>query len=68
MTILGLVVELGKSRMDVLVEHLGVRRRIRYRWYDKEQTDVPPANWVDHVEYEMQDVLAKLKRGGVPFL
>jgi hypothetical protein len=45
----------GKYRMEVLVEDPdGKARLIEVSWYAKAQTDVPPANWWEMVQGEVE--------------
>ena len=62
----------GKQRMDVGVFDpvLGDRRLIKYRWFNKVASDVPPENWYDailgEVEFQRSRELSKAKGRFVP--
>ena len=55
----------GKQRMDVAVYDpvLDDRRLIKYRWFNKVTTDIPPIGWyeavVGEVEYQRSQELNK---------
>jgi len=63
---------LGKQRMEVGLFDpvLGGRRLIKYRWFDKVTTGVPPENWykaiLGEVEYQRTQELNKAKGRFVP--
>jgi hypothetical protein len=67
MKILRVVLELGKSSMHVLAEYQGVRKNVKYTWETKIRTDVPPADWEDHVLFEMEDIYSQERLGRFSF-
>jgi len=65
MTILRVVLELGKSSMHVLAEYRGVRRNVKFTWSNRIRTDVPPVGWEEHVLFEMEDIYSQVKLGRI---
>lgn len=40
------ILHVGASRMDVVAEDVGgERRKVVYRWREREQGDIPPSTW-----------------------
>lgn len=56
----------GKQKMDVVFEDGDQRRMVKFAWFAKERTNVPPAHWYDSALRETKFMDAERKRGGIP--
>lgn len=72
--LIAVVLHLGQSKLEAVVDDgTGMRRRINLSWVNRRAGDLPPENWFDQVEGEVNyqkgnagDPLAKLLKGGFP--
>jgi len=55
----------GKKRMEVGVEHNGVKRMVVFRWEAKGDSDVPPDHWWGAVLRELDWSDGEKARGWV---
>jgi len=67
MKLLFVVVHLGKSKMEVVCDWKGKKRKVEVCWMAKQQTDLPPTTWAAMVqeELEVQDSDAAARARGI---
>ena len=54
MRIVWVIQYLGRGALEAgVIDDAGRGRKIRYRWYKKDNDDIPPATWVSDLRTEL---------------